>query len=142
MTVMLRGRAARDLAKRLGIKLGGNKMGAKRSRCAAGHYHPSKGEAAYCNHLHLRQRAREIKDLEVNPTIPLWKGRRYKADFRYIETPFNRLVVEEFKGFETRDWVLVRKAWPEYGRGFLRQTHQKPGGGFFVKREIAGRWAR
>lgn len=138
-----------------------NKNGAISSRCGQGHAHPSKGEAAYCDRLHLRQRIGEIKDLEVYATIPLWEGRRYKADFRYKEkttTVFIRtitasgrprppritwvVIVDDFKGAQSRDFQQVKKAWPHYGRGLLRETHRSSGSGFHTVREIPGRWKK
>lgn len=143
--LVMKGREARAMAMALGLNIGGNKNGAISSRCAQGHYHGSKGEAARCNCLHLELRAGLILDLEVHPSIPLWAGRRYKADFRYRmgDFPSRRYItyVEDFKGAQSRDFQLVKKAWPTYGRGTLRETRMA-GSKFFVKREIEGKWKK
>ena len=161
----LKGREAREFAKKIGIPLPGNKMGAQRSRCAQGHFHASKGEAAYCNHLYLRLFAKDIAFLEIYPSIPLWEGRNYKADFRYTEIvtkpkaffvavdtdgnaektkkqlTIRRLIVDDFKGCQSRDFQLVKKAWPNYGRGLLRETRLQ-NGVFRTVREIEGKWKK
>ena len=92
-----------------------HKYGAKRTACAAGHSHPSKGEAKRCDELHLLQRAGQISGLVCEPQY--WfhydgepvkhdNGRRvgYKPDWRYFEN--NSTIVEEFKGFRTEAYVL------------------------------------
>lgn len=136
--MVLRGKAARDMMRKLGIKPK-NKMGAVSSKCQQYHFHASKVEALRCNGLHLMLRAEVISMLEVHPSIPLWAGRRYKADFRYIQDGL--VIVEDVKGFDSRDWVMVKRAWPEYGRGLLRETRAQ-GERFFVKREIPGKWEK
>jgi hypothetical protein len=136
--LVLRGKAARDLMRLLKIK-GANKNGAVGSRCKQGHFHPSKGEARRCDSLHVLQQYGEIKALEVHPSIPLWKGRKYKADFRYLD--HGRVIVEDFKGAQSRDFQLVKKAWPNYGRGTLRET-RAAGDKFFTYREITGKWKK
>jgi hypothetical protein len=136
--IVLRGQKARDMLKALKMKAS-SKFGATGSRCFSGHYHPSKGEASRCDCLTLMQKGGVISGLEINPSIPLWLGRRYKADFRYIETSSGRLIVEDFKGAMTRDWLLVKKAWPNYGVGWLREVHSQGPDRYFTKCEIAGK---
>lgn len=95
-----------------------SKYGAKKTACAAGHTHDSKGEARRCDQLHLLQRGGVIRNLTVQPQF--WftingeqlkheNGRRVgvKLDFQYFERDEN--VVEDFKGFVTPGWPL-RKA--------------------------------
>ena len=70
--------------------------------------------------LCMLQRAGEIKDLELQPEyvlVPPYslrdgtksRGVRYRADFRYLETGTNRIIVEDVKGMRTRDY-LIKKA--------------------------------
>lgn len=79
---------------------------ARKTTCNYGHSHASRAEANRCHLLHIRQRAGEIKDLEIEPQF--WfviagqqvkheNGRRvgYKPDFGYTEN--GREVVEEIK---------------------------------------------
>ena len=82
----------------------------------------SKGEAnRYCE-LKLLERAGEISDLKLQPRfelLPKQKDERainYTADFMYQED--GETVVEDFKGKETRDYIMRRKMfkyrYPEY----------------------------
>lgn len=88
-----------------------NKYGAKVSRCAHGHTHPSRKEARRCGELHLLQRAGVISELTNQPEF--WfsingrqikhpNGRRvgYKADFSYRENGAH--VVEDTKSKATK----------------------------------------
>jgi hypothetical protein len=115
-----------------------SKFGARGSRCNQGHFHPSSGEARCCEYYHLLQKGGMIAGLEVNPSIPLWLGRSYKADFRFTEISSGKLIVVDYKGAITRDWVLVKKAWPNYGVGLLREVHSERDR-FFTKCEIKGK---
>jgi hypothetical protein len=107
-------------------KAAGNKYGAVKSTCGAGHEHDSKAEAKRCNELHLLQRAGVIAGLEQQPVfrftvdgrpVMLDNGQqaRLKADFSYIEN--GKKVVEDRKGVIVRDfplrWALARTLWPE-----------------------------
>ncbi|WP_313434339.1 DUF1064 domain-containing protein [Novosphingobium sp.] len=117
--------------KRLGPAAGpfgkaGNKYGAKKCECRAGHVHDSKAEARRCNELQLMERAGAIIGLEQQPVfrfevdgrpVMLDNGQqaRLKADFSYIEN--GRKVVEDRKGVIVRDfplrWALARTMWPD-----------------------------
>lgn len=107
-------------------KAAGNKYGAVKATCAAGHEHDSKSEAKRCNELQLLQRAGTIVGLEQQPVfrfevdgrpVMLDNGQqaRLKADFSYVEN--GRKVVEDRKGVIVRDfplrWALARTMWPE-----------------------------
>jgi hypothetical protein len=97
----------------------GNKFGAKKSQCGAGHVHDSKIEARRCDQLHLLQRGGVISDLTHQPQY--WfvidgvamvheNGRRvgYRADFSYVEA--GAQIVEDVKGgYDDHAWPL-RKA--------------------------------
>lgn len=107
-------------------KAAGNKYGAKKTRCAAGHVHDSASEAARCYELTMLERAGAIVGLEQQPEfkfavagrpVMLENGQqaRLRADFAYIEG--GRKVVEDRKGMIVRDfplrWALARALWPE-----------------------------
>jgi hypothetical protein len=104
----------------------GNKYGASKSECRAGHVHDSKSEARRCNELQLLERAGTIAGLQQQPVfhfavdgrpVMLDNGQqaRLKADFTYVEN--GRKVVEDRKGFIVRDfplrWALARTMWPD-----------------------------
>ena len=88
-----------------------HKYGAKRTECAAGHSHPSKGEAKRCDELHLLQRAGIIKLLEREIAYPVFingiKVFTYRCDFRYFTD--DECVVEDFKGALTPIYRLKKK---------------------------------
>lgn len=104
----------------------GNKYGAKKSACRAGHIHDSRAEARRCNELQLLERGGAIVGLEQQPVfrfevngrpVMLDNGQqaRLTADFAYIEN--GRKVVEDRKGVIVRDfplrWALARTMWPD-----------------------------
>lgn len=69
--------------------------------------------------LCLLQKANKIKNLELQPRFQLQEafiknGKRYKAityvaDFMYLDVEKNCIVVEDVKGFETREFKLKQK---------------------------------
>ena len=80
----------------------------------------SKGEMYRYLELKLKEKAGEIKDLELQPRYELipqftdWKGEKYNsityvADFRYYEVITKRIVVEDFKGYETDVFKIKEK---------------------------------
>lgn len=75
----------------------------------------SKKEARrYCE-LKLLLRAGEIKDLRMQKKyelIPKQGNERsvnYIADFVYFDNRLNKLVVEDTKGFKTKEYIIKRK---------------------------------
>lgn len=99
---------------------GGNKYGAVRETCRAGHAHASKREAKRCNDLHMLLRGGEIEDLVQQPKFYFTvngaelkheNGRRavYTADFAFVDRHSGKRIVEDTKGHAARDWPL-RKA--------------------------------
>jgi hypothetical protein len=73
-----------------------------------GYTFDSKAEADYCCELRLRERAGEIRDLQVHPTWELQPGFRgpdgkwvrpitYSADFAYIDNETNKQTIEDVK---------------------------------------------
>ncbi len=79
----------------------------------------SKKEARRYNHLKLLESAGEIKELVLQPKFLLqdnftYKNRTYRkieyiADFSYVRTEDNVLVIEDAKGFKTDVFKLKEK---------------------------------
>lgn len=80
----------------------------------------SKKEASRCEELRLLEKAGEIKDLRTQVKFKLIPAQRdeatgkvierecsYKADFVYEED--GKTVVEDVKGFRTKEYVVKRK---------------------------------
>ena len=73
----------------------------------------SRKEASRYQELKLLEDAGEISDLQLQKVyelIPKGKGERsakYLADFVYREA--GKVIVEDCKGFRTRDYILKRK---------------------------------
>jgi Protein of unknown function (DUF1064) len=79
----------------------------------------SKGEARRWGLLQLMQASGMIRDLErqvvyeLQPAFKRADGTKaraitYRADFRYWDCESGRLVVEDYKGVETRDFKLKK----------------------------------
>lgn len=97
-----------------------HKMNAVSAHCAQGHFHPSTGESRRCDALHLLQRAKAVKGLEVHPTVELVTGMKYKPDFLYFEG--KKRIYEDFKGMVTDRFRIICRLWPHHGTGTLRIT--------------------
>ena len=79
----------------------------------------SQKEAQRYSELKLLERAGEITDLELQPVFILEegikKGKRkirditYIADFRYKDLKTGKTVVEDIKGFKTKDFRIKQK---------------------------------
>lgn len=98
-----------------------NKFDAKKTVCQHEHTHDSRAEARRCNALHLLQRGKLIRDLQVQPQywfvidgrqVKHENGRRlgYRADFAYHDVEQDRAVVEDVKGGYRDDAWTIRKA--------------------------------
>ncbi len=74
----------------------------------------SKREALrYCE-LMVLFRAGEIRNLELQPEYEITIKKKYRADFRYYDKHGN-LVIEDAKGFKTREYISKRKAmWEQH----------------------------
>ena len=105
-----------------------NKFNAS-SKVIDGHKFPSKKEAKRYVELKLMQRAKVIKDLELQPEfeiIPKQKYRgktlrkaKYTPDFKYFDIKDNEWVIEEVKGKPTVDYVLRKKLFIlKYGEDY------------------------
>lgn len=89
----------------------------------------SKAEAnRYCE-LKLLEKAGEIKDLTLQPKFELQskfkdksgtnqRAITYKADFQYYDKKYDSIVIEDVKGFKTKEYELKKKMflmrYPEY----------------------------
>lgn len=77
-----------------------------------GYVFDSVGEHRRYRELKLMEQAGEITELRVHPSWPLIVNGhnigRYTADFSYRGKNGN-LVVEDYKGVKTRDYILRRK---------------------------------
>lgn len=75
----------------------------------------SKKEANRYSELKLLEKAGEIQDLRLQEEfelVPKQSDERkvvYKADFTYFDKAKNIQVVEDTKGFKTREYILKRK---------------------------------
>ena len=93
-----------------------------------GHSFPSQKEADRYVLLRERQRRGEIANLELQPVLKLYSGntpvlirskgypngRQVKMvlDFAYFDADRNRRILEDVKGFRTREFIL-KKAYAE-----------------------------
>ena len=76
-------------------------------------------EAARYSELKLLQRAGAIRDLKLQPVFELIPGftkngvtyRKtvYKADFAYFDVEKGKTVIEDTKGFKTKEYILKKK---------------------------------
>ena len=87
----------------------------------------SKKEALRYKELCLLKSAGKIVDLELQPSYKLQESFKYnnqtiraityKADFRYIDIETGQLIVEDVKGFKTKDYLIKKKLFlKKYGR--------------------------
>ena len=111
------------------------KYGNKKRTCNYGHVHDSVKEADRCNELHLMQRAGFINGLEIQKRFELIPSAKYRempnerscdyvADFVYNEN--GATVIEDTKGFRTKDFVVKRKLFKyrycREGRVIFKET--------------------
>lgn len=84
-----------------------------------GHKFDSTKEGKRYNELKLLERAGAIKDLELQKVFELQPGYTkngkkirpitYKADFVYLNLANNKIIVEDVKGFKTKEYLLKKK---------------------------------
>jgi len=103
----------------------GNKFSAE-----AGEGFPSKLEGAVHQMLLLRERAKEIRNIQRQVRVELTKSAiATKVDFSFEESPLWETVYCEAKGVATERWQLLRKLWAHYGPGKLEiwgGSHHRP----------------
>ena len=89
----------------------------------------SRAEGKHYAELKLRERAKEIRDLTLQPEFALWEGGRdrngkkhramvYRADFAYVNCKTGETHVVDVKGMRLPMYLLKRKMflvkYPEY----------------------------
>jgi hypothetical protein len=78
----------------------------------SGHKHDSKGEARYCDELHMLQKLGYIKSYEIQRNLPLTVNDKtvchHRIDFVVVNKE-GKEEFHEFKGFETDVWRLKHK---------------------------------
>jgi hypothetical protein len=89
-----------------------NKYRAKRSVCFLGHNHPSMVECRFCEALQAAKKDGSVKEFFYEMKYDLMvngiKIGSHKPDFTVIY-PDGRTVVQEIKGYVTRDFILRKK---------------------------------
>lgn len=92
-----------------------SKYGNRKVATSDGIIHDSQKEAVRWTELKLLERSGEITDLQRQvkyELIPPQKGERavfYIADFVYTDNRTGETVVEDTKGFRTKEYIIKRK---------------------------------
>ena len=93
----------------------------KSIKCQIGNiFFDSKREMRHYAELKLRERAKEIRDLKLQPEFVLLEGFRdrngkkirpivYRADFSYVDCKTGIMWTEDVKGFETAVFKIKEK---------------------------------
>lgn len=101
------------------LRTRGNPFGRKKVE-AHGYSFASKLEAAVFEILKLRERAGELKILQVQDHIDLSRARiRYVPDFKCLDVASGIEFWVEAKGYASERWPTVKKLWKYYGPGRL-----------------------
>jgi len=94
-------------------RVGGNKFGAKKTVCQAGHLHDSKTEAAKCDDLCRQENEGQITHLTQQPEFRVVIDGRpvctYRADFSYRMSDSGLPIVLDVKGMTTPLFNLKKK---------------------------------
>lgn len=88
--------------------------------CVDGHTFDSKKEAGRYVTLKMLMLAGEITQLELQPRFELLPAKRlrngktqrkmeYVADFRYVDMATGKTIVEDVKGFKTKEYAVKKK---------------------------------
>lgn len=102
-----------------------SKYNAKKTMCHhCGKPHDSKKEAVRCDELHRMQESGMICDLRTQVEIQILPATKYvhadsrmtnerkmgyKADFVYTECASGKQIIEDVKGYQTKEYKLKRK---------------------------------
>jgi len=96
-----------------------NKYFSHKKVCLSGHIHDSQKEAGRCQELHLLLKAGEIDRLIIQPEFILqgkfkWKRQMYReikyiADFQYFDKKTGKIIVEDTKGYRTKEYMIKKK---------------------------------
>lgn len=98
----------------------GSKYKAKKT-VYEGRSYASGGEAECMAFLRLLEKAGKLSNIKQQDTVYMTKSRvSLRVDFRVFDEELKETVWIEFKGFETSDWLIKKKLWPNYGPGLLR----------------------
>jgi hypothetical protein len=98
----------------------GTRYGNKLASCHYGHSHVSKLEAAVCQLIHFREKAGELKLLQVQDHIALSAAKiGYIPDFKCEDALTKSPFWLEAKGFANDRWPILKKLWKAYGPGKL-----------------------
>jgi hypothetical protein len=83
------------------------------------HKHASKKEAQRCDELTILERQGVIRWLKQQPKFTVQPGFRFEskaireivyiADFSYFDVETKKQVVEDTKGFKTKDYMIKKK---------------------------------
>jgi hypothetical protein len=93
-----------------------NKYRAIAAKATDGRSFHSKLERSVYEMLKLRQRAKEIQDLECQVQVRLTDAQiGTKVDFAFTLRMTGERQFAEAKGFETERWLIIRKLWKHYG---------------------------
>lgn len=89
-------------------------------KCSLGHIHDSRDEARYCDTLSFLKKQKQIKNFKGQVLVPIYinniKITTCRVDFEVVLND-GSVVWHEFKGFETREWLLKKKLmWAIYGK--------------------------
>lgn len=94
------------------------KYNSKKTVIAGITFHSQKESVRYCE-LKLLERAGNIRSLELQPKMELVKpfeyngkkerGINYVADFKYVDIKSGKTIIEDVKGFKTKEYIIKRK---------------------------------
>jgi len=101
----------------------------------------SKAEAEYYQELKLRQRAKELEIIKLQPSVTLVAGIPgkvrpiiYIPDFLIKEK--SQYVYIDVKGVHTAVFTLKSKLWAHFGPALLRIVSRNSSGAFEIEKEI------
>lgn len=88
----------------------------EKSLCALNHSHASKLEGAVCQILQLREKAGELKILQVQDHVRLTLAEiLYVPDFKCEDLSTGETIYVESKGYSDQKWPIKKKLWKFYG---------------------------
>ena len=91
-------------------------MGNVGSLCALNHSHASKLESSVCQMIQLREKAGELKLIQVQAKVYLTRARiGYIPDFLCTDLRTGGDLFVEAKGWPNDTWPIKKKLWKYYG---------------------------
>jgi len=88
-----------------------SKFGSQSQTCSLGHKHNSVGEAQYCHKLLIMQRGGLFKSFQYEVNFRLVVNGKFICSHRpdfLIDNHDGSQEVHEYKGYETRDWLIKK----------------------------------